>query len=137
VCDYGAELMARKRPDDRVREQLADYGSWVAANRAPIARPLTRLVRDGTRLRVDAAGHRDRAPPRSAHPPPGATEPFARGGFSTRLGSSGGPALYDRGDREEIVRVLFGGRRADSPDSIFVATYHPTNARWLRAALSP
>ena len=51
--------------------------------------------------------------------------------FRTRLGSSGGPALL----QERIVGVLYGGERADSPDSVYVATYAATNASWIRRAL--
>ena len=47
--------------------------------------------------------------------------------FSTRMGSSGGPALVD----ERVVGVLFGGEAATSHDSIYVATYARPTARWL------
>lgn len=55
----------------------------------------------------------------------------ARGGFSTRIGASGGPALLALEGHEHVVGILFGGERADSPDSVYVATFHPDNARWL------
>lgn len=51
--------------------------------------------------------------------------------FSTRMGSSGGPALLD----EQVVGVLFGGEQATSDDSIYVQTYAPPTARWLRRVL--
>ena len=51
--------------------------------------------------------------------------------FSTRMGSSGGPALLD----ERVVGVLFGGEHAISQDSIYVQTYARPTARWLRGAL--
>lgn len=47
--------------------------------------------------------------------------------FSTRMGSSGGPALL----RERVVGVLFGGEEASSDDSIYVQTYAQPTARWL------
>ena len=51
--------------------------------------------------------------------------------FSTRMGSSGGPALMG----ERVVGVLFGGERATSDDSIYVQTWAPPTARWLRRML--
>ncbi len=59
------------------------------------------------------------------------TVPRDEEGFSTRIGASGGPALLALGGREHVVGILFGGARADSPDSIFAATFHGENAAWL------
>ncbi len=59
------------------------------------------------------------------------TLPREHGGFSTRVGDSGGPALLAVGGREHVVGILFGGERADSRDSIYAATFHPDNASWL------
>jgi hypothetical protein len=63
------------------------------------------------------------------------TMPIDRSGFSTEVGASGGPALLVRGRDEIVVGVLFGGRRADSPDSIYATTFHPENAAWIARTL--
>lgn len=52
--------------------------------------------------------------------------------FSTRMGSSGGPALLN----EQVVGVLFGGEQATSQDSIYVQTYTRATARWLASSLN-
>ncbi|MCC6876523.1 MAG: trypsin-like serine protease [Sandaracinaceae bacterium] len=63
------------------------------------------------------------------------TLPIGEQGFSTEVGASGGPALWRLREREGVVGVLFGGRRASSPDSIYAATFHPENASWIASAL--
>lgn len=63
------------------------------------------------------------------------TLPIGISGFSTEVGASGGPALWRRGEREWVVGILFGGRRASSPDSIYAATFHPDNASWIASVL--
>jgi hypothetical protein len=71
----------------------------------------------------------------SVHGPVLTAMPRGRDGFSTRMGASGGPALIALDGREYVIGILFGGERADSPDSVYAATFHPDNASWLvRAA---
>ncbi len=57
--------------------------------------------------------------------------PRDRHGFSTRIGASGGPALFALDGREHVIGILFGGERADSADSVYAVTFHPDNASWL------
>lgn len=65
------------------------------------------------------------------------TAPVVRRGFASVIGDSGAPALLDLGAEERVLGILFGGPAPGSPQSRWVSTAAPDNARWLVTALGP
>jgi hypothetical protein len=63
------------------------------------------------------------------------TAPLSRGGFATRVGDSGGPALLDFDGDERVLGILWGGPEPGARASVYAPTYTPENSRWLVSTL--
>jgi len=57
------------------------------------------------------------------------------GGFRTRFGDSGGPAIVMTDRRDWIVGVLSGKPAASSPESVYAATFQADNGVWIGGVL--